>query len=74
MTTADHIAWCEAMDAAGKHDAMGFPFTTWRVAVQWPDGKAARDQLGRQIFETQADFTARQLQRPVPAGQTMGLF
>lgn len=62
------------MDAAGKRDAMGYPFSTWDVAVRLPDGTAARDQHGRQIFETQAEFKARHQAHPVATGQTLSLF
>ena len=74
MTTAELIEWSEAMDAAGKRDAMGYPFTSWLVAIRDEDGKAVRDAHGRQIFETQASFKARQQPRTVPTGQTLSLF
>lgn len=74
MTTVEFIEWAEAMDAAGKRDAMGYPFTNWQVAVRLDDGKAARDVHQHQIFETQAEFKLRQQQRTAPAGQTLSLF
>jgi hypothetical protein len=76
MTPADTIAWAEAQDAAGKRDAMGQPFTSWLLARYQPDGRVMRDQLGHQVFETQAEFKARQAcAAPVVAhGQTMDLF
>lgn len=67
------VAWCDAMDAEGKRDAMGYSFSSWKVAVRMPDGKAARDTHGRQVFQTQAESKAQQ-QRPVPTGQTLSLF
>lgn len=81
MTTAQIVAWAEAQDAAGKRDAMGFPFTSWLLARRHPDGRAMRDQAGRQMFETQADFKARQPDllgqsdtSTLAIGQTMELF
>jgi len=76
MTTADLIAWADAQDAAGKRDAMGHPFTSWLVARYLPDGRAMRDPLGAQVFETQAEFKARQhIDQPAcQPGQTMDLF
>lgn len=74
MTPAELIEWAEAMEAAGKRDAMGHPFTSWLVALRHDDGKAVRDANGRQIFETQASFKARQQPRTVPTGQTLSLF
>lgn len=76
MTPDDTVAWSEAQDAAGKRDAMGHLFTSWLLARYLPDGRAMRDQLGAQVFETQAEFKARQA-CPAPAvalGQTMDLF
>ena len=74
MTPAEIVDWSEAMDAAGKRDAMGHPFTSWLVAVCDDIGKPMRDEHQRQIFETQGEFKARQQQRPVPTGQTLSLF
>lgn len=76
MTPAEIVAWSETQDAAGKRDAMGQPFTSWLLARYLPDGRVMRDQLGAQVFETQAEFKARQA-CPAPAaalGQTMDLF
>lgn len=74
MTPSEIVEWSEAMDAAGKRDAMGYQFTSWLVAVCDDMGKPMRDKDQRQIFETQAEFKARQQQRPVPIGQTLSLF
>lgn len=76
MTTADTIAWAEAQDAAGKRDAMGQPFTSWLMARYLPDGRAMRDAGGAQVFETQAEFKARQqvAQAACQPGQNMDLF
>lgn len=79
MTPTDIIAWSEAQDAAGKRDAMGKPFTSWLLGRYQPDGRAMRDQLGAQVFESQAEFKARQPattdQPPKQAiGQNMELF
>lgn len=76
MTPAEIVAWSEAQDAAGKTDAMGRPWTSWLLARYQPDGRAMRDQRGAQVFETQADFKARQasVAPAVAVGQTMDLF
>lgn len=76
MTPAEIVAWSEAQDAAGKRDAMGQPFTSWLIARHDTDGRAMRDRHCAQIFETQAEFKARQA-CPAPAvalGQTLDLF
>lgn len=72
MTSAEYIAWAEQQEAAGIKDPMGMSWTNWLVSVRNPDGTAARDANGHQIFETQASYKARQ--RTVPIGQTMELF
>lgn len=76
MTPADIVTWSEAQDAAGKRDAMGHPFTSWLLARYLPDGRVMRDQLGHQVFETQAEFKARQActAPAVAIGQTLDLF
>lgn len=76
MTPAENVAWSEAQDAAGKRDAMGHPFTSWLVARYLPEGRAMRDQHGAQVFETQAEFKARQActAPAVTIGQTLELF
>lgn len=76
MTNAEFVAWSEAHDAAGKRDAMGQPFTAWLLARYHPDGRAIRDARGHQVFETQAEFKARQAcTAPAAAiGQTLELF
>ena len=76
MTPADIVAWSEAQDAAGKRDAMGRPWASWLLARYQPDGRAMRDQSGAQVFETQAEFKARQANQAtaVPVGQTLDLF
>ena len=72
MSPADFCQWAEQQDAAGIPDAMGHPWTSWRLAVRRPDGSVARDAAGHQIYETQADYKARQ--QAVPIGQTLELF
>jgi len=80
MTHTEFIAWAENQDAIGKKDAMGHPFTSWRVARYAPDGSALRNDYGRQLFETQAEFKACSVHAQpasinLPAvGQTMDLF
>ncbi len=55
----EFIAW-----ASGRTDAMGQPFGRWLLARRNPDGTAVRDEAGRQLFETQADYLARQGAKP----------
>lgn len=76
MTPGEIVTRSEAQDAAGKTDAMGHPFSSWLVARYHPDGRAMRDQLGHQVFETQAEFIARQACNApaVAIGQTLELF
>lgn len=76
MTPAEIVAWSEAQDAAGKRDAMGKPFTSWLIARYLPDGRAMRDQLGAQVFETHTEFKARHAftAQTVAIGQTLELF
>lgn len=45
--------------AAGHLDAMGQPFSAWRLARYQEDGRAMRDANDRQVFESQADWLAR---------------
>ena len=69
MTPAEIVAWAQAMDAQGKTDAMGHSFSTWRLARREPDGRVMRDADGRQVYETHAEFLARQDQPiTLPAG------
>lgn len=76
MTPAEIVTWAEAQEAAGKRDAMGHPWTSWLLARYQPDGRAMRDQFGNQIFETQAEFKARQVNcaPDMTAGETLDLF
>ena len=48
------ISW-----AADRSDTLGFPFSGWLVARYSDDGRAMRDDAGRQVFETQAEYLAR---------------
>lgn len=72
MTSAQYVAWAEAMEAQGRRDAFGFPFTSGFVAVENPDGTHKRDQRGHQIFETFTEHKARL--RTVPVGKNLELF
>ena len=72
MTSAEYIAWAEAMDAEGKMDAFGNSYSTYQIAVMAADGSCKRDQRGYQIYETQAEYKARM--RAIPIGQTLELF
>ncbi|QOR55241.1 MAG: hypothetical protein SHS37scaffold220_10 [Phage 67_12] len=55
MTHAGFIAWA----AEGHKDAMGVPLSAWLVCLVGPDGKALRDADGRVVYETQAEWLAR---------------
>lgn len=52
---ADTVAWA----ADGHLDAMGAPFSQWRLARFHPDGRALRDADGRQVFMTHAEWLAQ---------------
>lgn len=71
MPPSEFIARAERLEAAGIKDAMGWPWTSWLLAVRLPDGALARDSVGHQIYETQAEYRAR---TSVPIGQTLELF
>ncbi len=51
----EFVAW-----AAGRIDALGLPFSAWKLARYNADGSVMRDANGRQIFETQAEYLERQ--------------
>ena len=59
MSPAEFIAWAQQQDAAGKTDAMGWSWTSWKVARYNHDGTAMRDEHGHQVFETQGEFIKR---------------
>lgn len=46
--------------AAGRNDAMGLPFSAWLVAREGADGRALRDVDNLVVYETQAEWLARQ--------------
>ena len=64
-TIEELIAWGEAMDEAGIKDAMGFPWSSWKVAKMNTDGSLARDKHHHQIFITKDEWRA--------ASQLMGV-
>lgn len=65
LSTSEFIVW-----AHGRTDAMGQPFSTWAVARYHDDGRAMRDAAGHQVFESQADFLARECgQSQAPAAK-----
>ena len=72
MTSAEFIAWAEAMDEDGVKDAFGHSYTTYQIAVMEPDGSCKRGPDLFQIYETQAEYKARV--RAIPVGQTLELF
>jgi len=51
----EFITW-----ARGRTDALGLPFSDWLVSVEGPDGRLKHDADGRVIYETQAEYLARQ--------------
>lgn len=55
MSPAEFVAW-----APGRLDGLGRPFSAWLLAVEGPDGRPLRDEHGHQVFETQAQWLARQ--------------
>ncbi|MDT7836485.1 hypothetical protein [Aquabacterium sp. OR-4] len=61
--------------AAGHLDALGQPFSRWRLARYHDDGRAVRDANGHQVFERQADWLARRggaiNKLPAPVQQEM---
>lgn len=59
MDHTETIRWAREMEAQGRKDAMGGSFTDWLVARHDEEGNALRDANGRQIFETQAEWLAR---------------
>ena len=71
MTPSEFAAWAAQQDAADIKDAMGWPWTSWLLAVRRPDGSLTRNAAGHQIYETQAEYKAR---TSVPVGQTLELF
>jgi hypothetical protein len=71
MTTEEIIEWSEQQDAAGVKDAMGYPWTSWLLALRKPDGTYARDAVGHQVFQTQSEYKRLHATR---VGQTMSLF
>lgn len=72
MTSAQYVAWAESMEAQGRRDDFGFPFTSGMVAVENPDGTCKRDQNGRQVFETFAEHKAKF--SALPVGRNLELF
>jgi len=71
MTPSEIITWSEQQEAAGRKDAMGYPFTSWLLAVIHPNGTMVRDKSGRQVFQTQSEYKRLHATR---VGQTMELF
>ena len=71
MTPGEIIAWSEQQDAAGQKDAMGYPLTSWLLAVKNPDGTLKRDAAGHQMFQTQSEYKRLHATR---VGQTMEHF
>ncbi len=59
---AGFVAWC----AEGHKDAMGLPMSDWLLCRVDENGRALRDRDGRQVYETQAEWLARN-GSPVPA-------
>lgn len=52
---AEFIAWA----AEGHKDSMGLPFSDWLVCREGADGRALRDAEHRVVYETQAEWLAR---------------
>lgn len=69
---AAFIAWA----AEGHKDSMGLPFSDWLVCIDGPDGRALRGRDGLIVYETQAEWLARngsEIARPAAPAQ-LGLF
>lgn len=72
MNHAAFVTW-----SAGKTDAMGQPFSAWLLAVEGPDGRPLRDAHNRVVYETQAQWLARQgapITTQAPAAPQLELF
>lgn len=69
MTPQQIVTWARAQDAAGKRDAMGYPFTSWLIARYDADGRAVRDQHGHQVFEPHAAHGATATETKPASGQ-----
>jgi hypothetical protein len=52
---ASFVAWA----AEGHKDSMGLPFSDWLLCRFDTNGRALRDRDGRQVYETQAEWLAR---------------
>lgn len=52
---AEFVAWA----AEGHKDTMGCPFSGWQVCRHDSDGRAIRDADHRVVYETQAEWLAR---------------
>ena len=55
LSPREFIDW-----AQGRTDGLGQPFSGWAVARCHDDGRAMRDADGHQVFESQAEFLARE--------------
>lgn len=64
MSHAKFIAW-----SVGRTDAMGHPFSNWRVCRYADDGRALRDAAGRVVYETQPEWIARQGSPATPSAK-----
>ncbi len=51
----EFVAWC----SEGHKDSMGLPFSDWLLCRVDTNGRALRDRDERQIYETQAEWLAR---------------
>lgn len=50
---------------------MGYPWTSWLLAIKHPDGTFVRDANGRQVYQTQSEYKRLQA---TTIGKTMELF
>lgn len=74
MTTEEFIEWAKQQDAAGRSDPMGYPWSTWKVAAVNADGTVKRDDRGRQVYVSQAEFVRPQPEPVVVASSTPQIF
>lgn len=55
MEHAQFVAWA----AEGHKDSLGRPMSDWLLARFDEEGRCLRDRDGRQVYETQAEWLAR---------------
>lgn len=61
MSHADqqHAEFVAFASTTCRLDAMGYPFSSWKVCRYTDDGRVLRDAAGRVVYETQTEWLAR---------------